>query len=379
MGRRVLVTGGAGFIGSHLCARLLLDGYDVRVLDNLCPQVHGAPRARLRPLNLSDDVEVMIGDVRDPRACGRALDGVDLVCHLAARVGVGQSMYEIAEYASVNTWGTATLLEAIVRRPIERLVVASSMSVYGEGAYVDEAGTPRRPVARTADQLRNHDWELRDADGRPLHAVATAEWQPTSVDSVYALSKLEQERLCLMLGQAYGIETTALRLFNVYGPHQPLTNPPAGVMSIFSTRLLNESAPLINEDGLQRRDFVNVRDVAEAFSLALRRPDVAGQIFNVGSGSPVTIRELAELVAAALGRAHVAPSVTGQHRPGDVRHCFADLENARDVLGFAPRVTLTAGLAELAAWLSATRARELAAVTDLDRARRQLGGGGLTL
>jgi dTDP-L-rhamnose 4-epimerase len=379
MGRKVLVTGGAGFIGSHLCDRLLADGYDVRVLDNLCPQVHGSPRARLRPLTSSGDVEVMLGDVRDPRACARALEGVDLVCHLAARVGVGQSMYEIAEYASVNTWGTATLLEAIVRRPIERLVVASSMSVYGEGAYVDEEGTPRRPAARTIDQLRNHDWELRAADGRSLRAVATGEWQPTSADSVYALSKLEQERLCLMLGQAYGIEATALRLFNVYGPRQPLMNPPAGVMAIFSARLLNESAPLINEDGEQRRDFVNVRDVVEAFSLALRRPDVGGRIFNVGSGAPVTIRALAELVAAALGRAHIAPSITGQHRSGDVRHCFADLKSAREVLGFAPRVTLAAGLADLAAWLSFTRGREPAAVTDLERMRGQLRGGGLAL
>jgi dTDP-L-rhamnose 4-epimerase len=377
MGRRVLVTGGAGFIGTHLCDRLLADGFEVRVFDNLCPQVHGGPRSpgRRRGLGLPSDVEVMIGDVRDQRACARALAGVDLVCHLAARVGVGQSMYEIAEYASVNTWGTATFLEALVRRPIERLVVASSMSIYGEGAYVDDAGAPRRPAPRSAEQLRSQDWCVRDADGRPLRPVATPEWQPTSAGSVYALSKLEQERLCLMLGSAYGIETTALRLFNVYGPWQALASSRGGVMEIFVSRLLSESAPLINEDGQQRRDFVHVRDVVDAFALALKRPGVAGQVFNVGSGVPVTIGDLADRLALALGRAHVAPSVTGQHRPGDVRHCFADLTQARETLGFAPRVSLAAGLDEVAAWL----ATEEGIMLELDRVRRLAVGRELSL
>jgi dTDP-L-rhamnose 4-epimerase len=377
MGTRVLVTGGAGFIGTHLCERLLVAGYEVRVLDNLCPQVHGGARSPGRPrgLGLPRDVEVLIGDVRDPRACSRALAGVDTVCHLAALVGVGQSMYEIAEYASVNVWGTATLLEALVRRPIERLVVASSMSVYGEGAYVDEAGMPRRPAPRSAEQLRSHDWDVRDASGRSLRAVATSEGHPTSAGSVYALSKLEQERFCLMLGPAYGIETTALRLSNVYGARQALANPRAGVMPIFLSRLLSESAPLINEDGQQRRDFVSVRDVVEAFVLALRRPDVGGKVFNVGSGAAVTIREVADRVARALGRAHIAPSITGQHRAGDVRHCFADVTSARETLGFTPRVSLTAGLEDVAAWLESDQG----VVLELDAARRPAANGRLAL
>jgi dTDP-L-rhamnose 4-epimerase len=377
MGKKILVTGGAGFIGTHLCDRLLAGGYDVRVLDNLCSQVHGVPESALRPrpADLDDDVELVIGDVRDARTCSRALLGIDAVIHLAARVGVGQSMYEIAEYASVNTWGTATLLEALVKHPIERLVVASSMSVYGEGAYVDETGAPRSAVSRSPEQLRQHDWEVRDRDGRQLRPVATAEPQPVSMASVYALSKFDQERLCLTVGQAYGIEAVALRLFNVYGPRQALSNPYTGVMAIFSTRLLNESAPLINEDGLQRRDFVNVRDVVEAFVLALERPGVGGEVFNIGTGAVVTIRQVADLIGRALGRAHVEPSITGQYRVGDIRHCFADIGHARAKLGYAPRVAIDDGLGELAEWLASVHTAE----DNVERARRELASRGLAL
>ncbi|HVU50015.1 MAG TPA: NAD-dependent epimerase/dehydratase family protein [Polyangia bacterium] len=376
MAKKILVTGGAGFIGSHVCDRLLERGYDVRVLDNLCAQVHGALAATpaARPPDLAADVELVVGDVRDPRTCRRALLGVDAVVHLAARVGVGQSMYEIAEYVGVNAWGTSTLLEALVKHPIERLVVASSMSVYGEGAYVDEAGAIRPGVARTAEQLREHAWEVRGQDGGVLTAVPTSEAHPFATASVYALSKLDQERLSLMLGQAYGVDAVALRLFNVYGPRQALSNPYTGVLAIFSARLLNGSPPLVNEDGLQRRDFVSVRDVVDAFILALERPGVGGRVFNVASGEAVTIRDVASRMAALLGRDDLVPTVTEQYRVGDIRHCFADIGNARASLGFEPRVRFDDGLRELASWLEGQMAEDR-----VERARQELASRGLAL
>ncbi|HEY8925152.1 MAG TPA: NAD-dependent epimerase/dehydratase family protein [Polyangia bacterium] len=379
MSKAILVTGGAGFIGSHLCDRLVADGWHVRVLDNLSPQVHGArdPRGRgsQRPPDLAADVELIVGDVRDSVTCRRALLGVDAVVHLAARVGVGQSMYEVAEYTSVNNLGTATLLEALVERHIERLVVASSMSIYGEGAYVDGAGAPRAAVPRGAEQLRRHDWEVRDEAGQILSPVATPETKAPSVASVYALSKFDQERLCLTLGQAYGIETVALRLFNVYGPRQALSNPYTGVMAIFSTRLLHGRPPLINEDGRQRRDFVNVHDVVDAFVRALEQPGVAGQVYNIASGVSSEIGEIAGRLARVLDRPAIEPVVTGEFRVGDIRHCFADISRARAELGFSPRVPLDEGLDELAAWLAEGHLPE----DHVERARLELTRRGLAL
>jgi dTDP-L-rhamnose 4-epimerase len=376
MGKNVLVTGGAGFIGSHLCERLLERGYHVRVLDNLCAQVHGTSSVGVppRPADLAKDVELVVGDVRDARTCRRALLGIDVCVHLAARVGVGQSMYEISEYAAVNSWGTATLLECLVKHPVERVVVASSMSVYGEGAYADASGALRRGVARSADQLRAHEWEVRAEDGQPLSAVPTPEAHPVSTASVYALSKFDQERLCLTVGQAYGVEAVALRLFNVYGPRQALSNPYTGVMAIFSTRLLNGNSPLVNEDGMQRRDFVNVKDVVEAFVLALERPGISGQVFNIASGESVTIRDVAARIARLLGREHLTPTITAQYRVGDIRHCFADVARARDLLGFEARVSFDDGMRELAAWLEGQVAEDR-----VESARRELSSRGLAL
>jgi dTDP-L-rhamnose 4-epimerase len=379
MSKTVLVTGGAGFIGSHLCDRLLVEGYHVRVLDNLSPQVHGprpvSDRPPERPPELSPHLELIIGDVRDSVTCRRALLGVDAVVHLAARVGVGQSMYEVSEYTSVNNLGTATLLEALIERPIERLVVASSMSIYGEGAYVDGEGVPRLAVSRSADQLRVHDWEVRDDQGRTLRPAPTREDKPPSIASVYALSKFDQEVLCLTLGRAYGFEAVALRLFNVYGPRQALSNPYTGVMAIFSTRLLHGRPPLINEDGQQRRDFVNVHDVVDAFVRALERPGVAGRAYNIGSGQAVTVEQVAQRLGRVLDKPSIAPVVTGEYRVGDIRHCFADISRARAALGYAPRVSLDEGLQELGAWLAEGHLPE----DHVERARQELSRRGLAL
>jgi len=373
---RVLITGGAGFIGSHLADELLAASYGVRALDNLAEQVHGPDLADSgeRPGYLSPEVELLRGDVRDPAAVRRALVGVDAVFHLAAMVGVGQSMYELAAYTSVNNLGTAVLLEALIEKPVARLVVASSMSIYGEGRYRDAAGRAVDGCERSREQLRLRDWELRGEDGRPLAPVPTDEAKPPALASLYALSKYDQERMCLMIGRAYDIPTVALRFFNAYGSRQALSNPYTGVLAIFASRYLNGKAPLIYEDGLQQRDFVHVRDVARACRLALERPEAAGRAFNVGCGRSFTVREIAASMAEVLGCEEIEPEVTGDYRVGDIRHCFADITLARRYLGYSPGVALTEGLAELASWLEGQVAFDRVA-----QARGELASRGLTV
>jgi dTDP-L-rhamnose 4-epimerase len=354
MSIKVLITGGAGFIGSHLADRLLRCGYEVRVLDSLLPQVHGE---RKPPAYLDKSVELCVGDVRDRNAVERALQGVEVVYHFAARVGVGQSMYEIAEYTSANNEGTAVLLQAMVGLPIRRLVVASSMSIYGEGLYTAATNGDQHPSrarevpARSLAQLKAGDWEVRDEHGRALTPVPTPETKTPALESVYALSKYHQERLCLVAGRAYGIPTVALRFFNVYGPRQALSNPYTGVLAIFAARLLNGRQPIIFEDGHQRRDFVSVYDVVEACRLALEKEEAAGTVFNVGSGEPRSILEVARAMATAVGQEAISPQVTGKYRMGDVRHCFGDISRANLVLGYAPRHGFAHGLSDLMKWL----------------------------
>lgn len=372
MSELVLVTGGAGFIGSHLADALLARGRRVRVLDALSPQVHG-PEPRL-PAYLSREVEVHVGDVRDPAAVRKALAGVDAVVHLAAEVGVGQSMYALERYVGTNDVGTAVLLEALLERPARRLVVASSMSVYGEGRCRRADGRLVSGARRSRAQLERGRWELEDEDGAPLTPVPTPETHPCELASVYALTKYDQERLCLMVGAAYSIPTVALRFFNVYGPRQALSNPYTGVLAIFAARYLNDRPPVVFEDGQQRRDFVSVHDIARACCLALERDGVDGEVFNVGSGQPRTVLEVAAAMARVLGKEGLVPEVTGEYRFGDIRHCFADVTRARQRLGYAPEVDFEAGLEELAEWLRGQRAADHVAL-----ARQELSNRGLTL
>jgi dTDP-L-rhamnose 4-epimerase len=354
-GRRILITGGAGFIGSHLADHLLARGDQVRALDVLSPQVHG--EGARRPAYLDEAVELLVGDVRDPDMVRRALRGVDAVVHLAAAEGVGQSMYEVERYVAVNGLGTAVLLQALMQTPVERLVVASSMCLYGEGLYRDGDGRIV-PADRTREQLLARRWEPLGPGGEALHPVPTPESKVPSLASIYGLSKLDQERMCLLVGEAYGIPTTALRLFNVYGTRQALSNPYTGVLAIFAARLLNGRPPLVHEDGLQRRDFVSVHDVVRACRLALDAGAAAGEVLNVGSGRSASVLEVARKLARALGRGEVEPEVTGRWRVGDVRHCFADVSRARSVLGYEPEVTFDEGLAELGAWLEGQSAHD---------------------
>jgi dTDP-L-rhamnose 4-epimerase len=345
----ILVTGGAGFIGSHLVDELLGRGYHVRVLDSLVGQVHDSGEA---PAYLSREAELHVGDVRDPDAVRRALDGVDSVVHLAARVGVGQSMYELGEYVSANSHGTATLLQELLDRPVRKLLVASSMSIYGEGATA-----PVPPVERTRADLEARRFEPRGAGGEELTPLPTPEWKPAANSSVYALTKYDQERLCLVFGDAYDLPTVALRFFNAYGPHQALSNPYTGVLAIFASRLLNGRRPLVYEDGEQRRDFVNVADVARACVLALESDAADGRALNIGSGRSVTVNEIATKLARVLG-VDLEPEVTGKFRAGDIRHCFADIGLAADLLGYQPEVELEDGMAELADWLATQTAED---------------------
>jgi dTDP-L-rhamnose 4-epimerase len=372
MTKRVLITGGAGFIGSHVADELLRRGYRVRVLDNLSEQVHGT--LRQLPAYLSAEVELIVGDVRDPAAVQRALKNVDAVYHLASIVGVGQSMYEIAEYTSINNLGTAILLEALINHPVERLIIASSVSIYGEGLYRASNGGLVYAPDRTVEQLRSGDWEHRDVNGNMLIPVPTPETKIPSLASVYALSKYDQERMCLIVGRAYNIPTVALRFFNVYGTRQALSNPYTGVLAIFASRYLNNCPPLIFEDGYQKRDFVHVSDIAQACRLALEAPGAAGQVFNIASGNQYTILELAERMGSVMGKSYLQPEITGKYRVGDIRHCFADITLARKVLGYEPRVDLETGMTELAEWLEGQVAYD-----HVSEATAELTARGLTI
>ena len=318
---KVLITGGAGFIGSHLADRLLAEGHDVRALDNLDPQVHGNGQ---RPDYLDASVELQVGDVRDHDAVGRALEGVDAVYHFAAAVGVGQSMYEIERYTSVNAIGAAVVLEEVVQRrdAIRKLVVASSMSIYGEGQYRNPrtGETGIAPGLRPELQLAAKQWELLAEDGGPLEPEPTAETKPLRPTSVYAVNKRDHEELFLSVGAAYGIPAVALRFFNVYGERQALSNPYTGVAAIFSSRLLNDNRPLVFEDGRQTRDFIDVRDLVRGCALALGADEADGTTLNLGTGRATSILEVARTIAAGLGK-EIEPEIVEPYRAGDLRHC----------------------------------------------------------
>lgn len=294
--------------------------------------------------------------------------------HLAAAVGVGQSMYKVRDYVQTNDLGTAVLGEALIRNPVRRLIVASSMSIYGEGLYLDGSGDLVENASRTIEQLGAGQWDILDEQGRPLEPLPTPETKRICLSSVYASNKFTQETLCMVLGRFYGIETVALRLWNVYGPRQALSNPYTGVLAIFASRLMNDRPPLINEDGRQQRDLVSVHDVATALRLALEVPRAAGQTFNIASGRRISILQLADRLASAMGKEHIQPRVTGEYRAGDIRHCVPDISLAREVLGYEPAHTLEASLDELTDWL-----RTQVAQDRVEQSRRELAERGLTV
>lgn len=369
MSETVLITGGAGFIGRFVCDELLRRGHKVRVLDSLIEQVHGDVE---RPEALAADVELIRADVRNGDAVTKALKGVDSVIHLAAEVGVGQSMYAVERYTSVNDVGTAVLTEKLIDNPLRRIVTASSMSIYGEGLYRDADGNFVQDAERDPRTSESQSWDPLDEQGRPLTPVATPEWKQPSLASIYALGKYVQERTTMIMAAAYGMEGVCLRLFNVYGPGQALSNPYTGVLAIFSSRLLNGQKPVIFEDGGQRRDFVYVGDVARAFADALELPQAAGGVFNIGSGQDRSVTQVAQSLARAMNRNDLEPEIVGKTRVGDIRHCFCDTSLAADRLGFRAAKDFEEGLAELAGWVA-----EQEAVDRVDQAKAELEQRGL--
>jgi len=367
----ILVTGGAGFIGRHLVRELAREGHAVCVLDALVAQVHGpdAPDPELPA-----GVTFMRADVGDVDAWRAALEGAEAVIHLAAEVGVGQSMYEINRYMNANTMGTSRLLQVLAERrhPLRRLVVASSMSLYGEGAYRCPNCGPVAPPPRSRTQMAAHRWELVCARcGAELAPAPTLETKPVTPTSVYAISKRDQEELCLVVGRAYGIPTVALRFFNVFGPGQALSNPYTGVAAIFSSRLLNGKPPLVFEDGGQRRDFVHVSDVVTAITQSLTEDAAVGHAINIGSGCPRTVLDIARTLATALDL-DMAPQMAGQGREGDIRHCYADITLARSLLSYEPRARFETCMLELAQWVQAQTAED-----NVEGARAELERRGL--
>jgi dTDP-L-rhamnose 4-epimerase len=370
MGKKILVTGGAGFIGSHLVDALIARGHQVRVLDALVPQVHASDK----PEFLNPKAEFIRADICDREALQRALDGVSVVFHEAAEVGVGQSMYEMERYVRANTLGTSILLEEIVARKgtIQKVVVASSMSVYGEGAYTCPKCGPKSPKLRSSEQLAKHDWELHcETCGADLKAAPTSEEKPIFPTSVYAISKQDQEQLCLVVGRSYGVPTVALRYFNVYGDRQALSNPYTGICAIFSSRLLNDQSPLIFEDGEQTRDFVHVSDIVQGNLRAMESDRADYEMLNIGTGMPTSVNQVARMLSDGLGK-QVPAQVVGKFREGDIRHCVADISKARKLIGYEPAVQLQKGIPELLAWVKVQRASDRTAKATQELESRNL-------
>ena len=368
---KILVTGGAGFVGSHTVDALVGRGHEVRILDSLDRQVHPAGAA---PAWLNAKAELLRAEVTDAEAVRQALAGVEGVVYLAAAVGVGQSMYDIRRYVHDNALGAATFLDVLVNHPhtVRRLVVASSMSIYGEGAYRCPRCGIVAPGLRDEAQLQQGVWELRcPGCGAETAPMPTAEDKPLAPTSVYAVTKRDHEELFLAVGRAYAIPTVALRYFNIYGPRQSLSNPYTGVAAIFASRLLNGKPPLVFEDGRQSRDFIDVRDIVRANVLALERTDVAYKVFNVATGRPGTVLDIAEALAAGLG-VDVKPQVLGRYRAGDIRHCVGDIARIRTGLGFEPAIALADGLRELIGWLAAQPAEDRVDSAQAELAARRL-------
>lgn len=373
MKKKVLVTGGAGFIGSHLVDALIKEGYSVRVLDNLDPQVHGENRKI--PSYLNKEAEFIEGDIRNRDILKKSLKDIEVIFHEAAAVGVGQSMYQIYRYVEVNTLGTANLLDILVneRNKVEKIICASSMSIYGEGKYRCRGNCGIvYPQIRSEDQLKRKQWEpLCPNCGAILEDLPTDETKPLHPTSIYAITKRDTEELILNFGIAYRLPVVALRYFNVYGPRQALNNPYTGVAAIFSCRLLNNNPPIIYEDGHQKRDFIHVSDVVRANILAMEKKEADYQAINIGTGEPHSILEVAKILIEKINKS-VSYEVVGKARKGDIRHCYADIARAKELLGFSPRISFEEGIKDLTDWVATQQTTDA-----FEQAKKELETRGL--
>ena len=371
--RNVLVTGGAGYIGSHLVDALVTRGYQVTVLDNLEPQVH---RSGTWPSYANPRVQYVRGDVRDRAVFEPLVLASDAVVHFGAAVSVGQSMYQIDRYVDVNTRGTALLLDILVnaKHDVRKVIVASSIGVYGEGAYRCATHGMVAPTIRPEEQLAARDWEQRCPQcGEHVVSIPTPEDKALYRDNIYSMTKYHQEEMVLLIGKTYGIPAVAPRFFNVYGPRQSLSNPYAGVAAIWLSRLLNGKPPVVFEDGGQLRDFVSIHDVVACLVLMLEKSGADFLPVNVGSGDTVTILEIARMLNRLLG-AGIEPQVTQTGRRFDIRHNTADISRAKATLGFQPVVSLEQGFSELIEW---ARTTPDVAEDFFDRALDELSAKGL--
>jgi dTDP-L-rhamnose 4-epimerase len=352
---KILVTGGAGFIGSHLVDRLLDEKqYDVTVLDILEEQVHG--KSKEPPDYLNKNAKFIYGSVTNYDLLEKLVKDADFIFHLAAMVGVGQSMYEIEKYVNHNIHGTANLLDILANSDhhVKKLVVASSNTTYGEGKYECQQCGIIYPSLRPESQLIQKDWEVKCPNcGQNIKPLPTDESTPSNSSSIYAFSKQNQEQLSLLIGDTYDINTTVLRFFLVYGTRQSLSNPYTGVCAIFSSRLLNNQPPIVFEDGLQTRDFVNVKDVCQALKLAMEKEEAKGEVFNVGTGNSISIKEVAEIIAEKINPS-LEPIYNLEYRVGDIRHCVADISKIQQKLGYKPTITFREGIDDLINWIKKT-------------------------
>ncbi len=332
--KQVLITGGSGFIGTHLARELSSAGHEVRVFDR----------------DPGTDPRAWLGDIRSRHELRQALKGIEVVFHFAASAGEPRSMSDIRQSVENSSLGTLQLLELLAEMRVEKLILGSSMSIYGEGLCRSEDGTLFQRVMRSREDLEQGRFELMDSAGNVLEPIATPEEKVPDLRSVEALSKYDQERLCLLLAQTHDIPTVILRFFNVYGRGLNVSSPYAGPMAGFAAQVLRDQSPVLTEDGRQRRDFIHVSDAVQACRLAMVMPEAEGMAFNIASGRNYEWIEIAERIASAMGRGHLRPLTTGGFRMSEVRHCFADISLARRVLGFEPRVTLSDGLPEFAKW-----------------------------
>ncbi len=345
---KVLITGGAGFIGSFLTDELVGKGYAVTILDNLEDQVHQGRK----PSYLNPKAKFIKGDVRNYCLLEKTLTGIDVVFHLASRVGVGQSNYQIKDYVDANIGGTANLIDLIVNKkiPIKKIIIAASMSSYGEGNCRCAKCGIVKPKIRSARQLAKKLWELYCPRCQfQVSPIATNEDTFIQNNSIYALTKNVQENLLLLIGRLYNIPVVSLRFFNVYGPRQSLSNPYTGVTAIFISRLKNNKPPVVYEDGLQTRDFISVHDVVDALVKSIDSKQATGHAINISSGRAIAIKDVSSMLARLLHK-NIKPQITGRFRKGDVRHCFADIRLAKRLLNWQPRVSLNQGFFELIKW-----------------------------